>query len=223
MKFNIDIVENHLILLYRESRFLIDTGSPVSISKSSEIEIFNQPHATLQKVPGWDIDDFSNAIGSDIDGLIGGDILKHYQFQVNCQDRSFSILEPSSFKDLDNVDIKIFMGVPVIEIVLGRDQVRAFLDTGAKISYVNSRHVEGLNPIGKRKDFHPLLSKEFETLIYELPICFNHQKLSLTFGVLPQFLEEVLSIGDTEVIVGNDIFSHFSIIFDYSSKKLYCI
>ena len=221
MKFNIDIVENHLILLYRESRFLIDTGSPVSIAKSSEIEIFNHPHATLQKVLGWDIDYFSNATGSKLDGLIGGDILKHYQFQVNFQDQSFSILEPSSFKDLDSVDIKILMGVPAIEIVFGREPIRAILDTGAKISYLKSCHVEELDPIGESEDFYPGVGK-FKTSIYELPIHFNNKKLNLTFGKAPPFLELLLTGLGAEAVVGNDIFLHFSITFDYSSEKIYC-
>ena len=40
MKYKIEIFDNHLILLYKDSRFLIDTGAPITISNLNPIEIF---------------------------------------------------------------------------------------------------------------------------------------------------------------------------------------
>ena len=44
---------------------------------------------------------------------------------------------------------------------------------------------------------------------------------SLNFGVLPDALEASLSMANTKAIIGNDIFSHFSLIFHYANKKIY--
>ena len=39
MTYNIDIYDNHLILISNNGRYLIDTGSPVTISNSEKIDI----------------------------------------------------------------------------------------------------------------------------------------------------------------------------------------
>ena len=100
------------------------------------------------------------------------------------------------------------------------NRIRTFLDTGAKISYINSTYVKNLKSIDNRQDFYPTVG-DFETDIYEFPIIFNDSKIDLTFGVLPTQLEQTLSFGNTKGIIGNDIFLYYCMIFDYKNKKIY--
>ena len=71
-----------------------------------------------------------------------------------------------------------------------------------------------------REDFYPTFGR-FNTPIYELSINFNDREIFLNFGVLPELLEASLSMANTKAIIGNDIFSHFSLIFHYANKKIY--
>ena len=112
------------------------------------------------------------------------------------------------------------MGIPTIEIGLGEVAIRAFLDTGAPISYLNRQYLEWLNPIDHKEDFYPNFGR-FKTPIYELPIDFASKKIDFTFGVLPNRIETALLKGDTLAIIGNDIFRHFTIFFDYANRKIY--
>jgi len=220
MRYHIDTFDNHLILLHQENKFLVDTGSPVSISGGSEINVFGQGYEVSQHYLGFTIEELSKAIGCNLHTLIGGDILKNHKFHVDFENKQFSILESLSCEELEGVNIDLYMDIPIIEIGLGQDTIRGFLDTGAKISYLNSQYVDTLKPIDDREDFYPNFGR-FNTLIYELPIKFNNKEVCLTFGVLPKTLEVALSMGGTKAIVGNEIFSYFSLIFDYSNKKIY--
>ena len=222
INFNIETFDNHLILLSNDNRFLIDTGSPTTIAKSTEIDIFNSKYKVSQKYLGLEIDKLSELVGTDLDGLIGGNILKNHVFHIDFKNKSFSILD-SIPDNIDFVDIDFYMNIPIININLDNQSVRAFLDTGAKISYLNSEYVQDSNSIGDKEDFYPSVGV-FKTSIYNKSIMFPHDKqLNLTFGSLPESLEQALSFGGTKAIIGNDIFSYYSLIFDYSNKRIYFV
>lgn len=222
MEYMIDAFDNHLILVNKDKKILIDTGSPISISNQEEIEIFGLTHKSSQTYLGVTIDGISKRIGYDLDALVGGDILKNLIFQVDFNNRLFSVLESFPCEDRDGkevVDIDLYMDIPIIEILVGKDSTRAFLDTGAKISYLNRQRTEGLKAIDEREDFYPTFGT-FSTPIYEVPVNFKGREILLTFGVLPEPLEASLSMANTTAIIGNDIFSHFSLTFDYKNKKV---
>ena len=83
---------------------------------------------------------------------------------------------------------------------------------------MSSAYVEEFTPTGNREDFYPAYGR-FKTPIYELPVKLNNREIILTFGVLPRDLEAALSMGNTKAIIGNGIFSYYSIIFDYSKGE----
>lgn len=219
MTYDIDIYDNHLILISNNCRYLIDTGSPVTISNSEKIEIFNTNYKTSTNYLGLSVESLSKSLGTNIDALIGGDVLKNHIFKIDYKNKSFIIIDEINTNN-ESIDIDLFMGIPIIEIEINGNRIRTFLDTGAKISYINSTYIENLKPIDNRQDFYPTVGN-FETDIYKFPIIFNDSKIDLTFGVLPTQLEQTLSFGNTKGIIGNDIFLYYCMIFDYKNKKIY--
>ena len=219
MIYNIDTYDNHIILLFDNYKYLIDTGSPVTIANSDRIEVFNTSYKTSTNYLGLTVEALSKSLGTNIDALIGGDILKNHIFKIDFKNKLFIILDKI---DTNNkfIDIDLFMEIPIIEVEIDENRIRTFLDTGAKISYINSTYIENLKPIGRSQDFYPTVGT-FETDIYRFPIIFNGLEIELTFGVLPIELEQTLSFGNTNGIIGNDIFSYYSITFDYENKKIY--
>ena len=72
----------------------------------------------------------------------------------------------------------------------------------------------------EKEDFFPGFGK-FEAPIYNIPMTFFGQDIHFNFGILPDSLETAMLSGRTQAIIGADIFSHFSLIFHYSNKKIY--
>ena len=70
--------------------------------------------------------------------------------------------------------------------------------------------MEEFTPTGNREDFYPAYGR-FKTPTYEVPVKLNGREIILTFGVLPRNLEAALSMGNTKAIIGNGIFSYYSI------------
>ena len=221
MNYNIDNFDNHLIINDHGKKFLIDTGAPVSFSNETEINIFEQTYRASQSYLGFSIEKLNEEIKYDLDALIGGNILKNHIFQVDCKNKLFSVLNEISLDNTQEyIDLDFQMDIPIIEIGVEKKTKRAFLDTGAKISYLNRKLVKHLEEIEIREDFHPTLGR-FQTPIYKIPMILNEREISLEFGVLPEKLESGLLVTGIEAIVGNDIFSFFSLIFNYSDKKIY--
>ena len=114
------------------------------------------------------------------------------------------------------------MNIPIIKVTINNKTINTFLDTGAKISYINKKYTQDLKAIDSIKDFYPTIGS-FRTDIYKMSITFNSLEISLTFGVLPEMLEAALLLGNIEGIIGNDIFQYYSLTFDYKNKKIYYI
>ena len=75
MEYPIDIFDNHVILIDKDKRLLIDTGAPISISDGSSIDVFNNVYSTKKTYHGANIpplpdankfEIFKNYLNSDI-------------------------------------------------------------------------------------------------------------------------------------------------------------
>ena len=229
MKYPIDIFDNHVIIVNEEKRLLIDTGSPISISNGNEINIFQTTYKASDKYHGATIDEISGYVGCPLDALIGNNILQEHIFQIDFQNLLFSSWEkvPTEGISTDEFIDVDFNGIPTIKIIVNpvnvlanQNPIESWLDTGAKISYLNKQYVQGLDSVCIKEDFFPGLGK-FEVPIYDLPISFNGKEIPFQFGILPQSLELANLSGTTQAIIGADIFSYFSLTFDYADKKIY--
>ena len=187
MSYNFKIFDNHIILIDKKNRYLIDTGSPNTISNLPEINLFNSNYKAIKNFQGLTTNQLSQQLGTKIDALIGGDILKNYMFNINIKDKNFSILTEIPKNNPDSMDIDFLMNIPTIKITLNNKSINAFLDTGAKISYINKKYTQDLKSIDSIEDFYPTIGS-FRTDIYKMSITFNSSEISLTFGVLPEML-----------------------------------
>ena len=81
-----------------------------------------------------------------VDGLIGADIIQNFTL----------IIDPPSQKITVSGDtlempiifpIEVFMGIPILTVSVAGTKLRAFLDTGAHLSYVDSELTGTIIPI----------------------------------------------------------------------------
>jgi hypothetical protein len=80
-----------------------------------------------------------------------------------------------------------------------------FVDTGARLSYVDEKIAANYAPIGKESDFYPGIG-EFETDVYEIPFQQGEMGFQLRCGVLPKILETALFVTGKRGIVGSELF-----------------
>ena len=222
MQYPIDLFDNHVIVVDNNKKFLIDTGSPISISNENEIEIFGMTYGSTERYLGANIDEISNLVGCHLDALIGNNVLKNFIFQIDFKNQLFFVWD-SLPRETINIDEYIdaeFTGMPTIQILINQKPIRSFIDTGAKISYLNKQYVQRFDPLDKKEDFLPGFGK-FETPIYNIPMTFYGKEIPFKFGILPHRLEEGMLAGSVQAILGADIFSHFTLIFHHANNKIY--
>jgi len=102
------------------------------------------------------------------------------------------------------------MGVPIANVMIGNTRCEAFIDTGARLSYVAKSFVASYSPCGVEKDFYPGMG-EFETQVYEVPFQIGSKQIMLRCGVLPVLLEKALFITGKLGIIGTEIFEKFEV------------
>ena len=223
MQYPIDIFDNHVILIDKDKRFLIDTGAPISISDGSSIDVFNNIYSTEKTYHGANINEIGNYVGCGLNALIGNNILANYVFQIDFNNKLFSIWNSLPEETINTEDFieADFQGIPTIDVLVNNDNpITSWLDTGAKISYINKNYVQHLDSMENQKDFFPSYG-EFEVPIYNIPLIFNGVEIPFKFGVLPDDLEAAMLSGRTSAIIGADIFYHFTLTFDYNQQRIY--
>ena len=105
-------------------------------------------------------------LGTTIDAVIGGDLLQQFECLIDLGRKRVVLSHGSLGCDGVSLRTPLMLDVPTAEITVGARQGVAFLDTGARLSYMDPAAVTG-RPVGREKDFFPLVG-EFETDIYEV-------------------------------------------------------
>ena len=98
-----------------------------------------------------------------------------------------------------------FMGVPSAFFSIAGNNYQMFVDSGAKLSYVDQKVASKFTPVGREKDFYPSLG-EFETDVYEIPFQLGHSDFTLRCGVLPKLLETTMLLTGNAGIIGSELY-----------------
>ena len=89
----------------------------------------------------------------------------------------------------------------------------AFLDTGARLSYMDQADVNGARKQGEEEDFYPVIGR-FRVPVYLRTITVAGQPFRARFGVLPEALGALLSIAGVNWILGSEVFRRYQVFFD---------
>ena len=163
-------------------------GAPISISMKIQLKFLIQINQLFSTYHGANIDEISSYVGCSLDALIGNNILKNYTFRIDFENKLFSVWNstPEEIINSENSIKADFQGIPTIDILINDGStITSWLDTGAKISYINKDCVQHLSPSDNKRDFFPSYG-EFEVPIYDIPIIFNGVKIPFKFGVFIQ-------------------------------------
>ena len=218
-QFQLEIFKGHPIILEGEHRILIDTGAPSTIHRSGEIQFCGDDYDCTVNYMGLKISNISELLGMEITTLLGADILSEYKILFDYANKVVTF----SKEDLNFVgktlDIIVFMGIPILQMSVNNQELKFFLDTGARLSFLSSDITRNYKCVGTEEDFYPGVGP-FQTDCFEVPTVFDGQLHLFKFGNLPDLLQMTLMLGGTHGIVGYDFFSQYQVLLDIRNRKL---
>ena len=127
---------------------LLDTGSPVTLSRTGVLNIAGLSLTNLSSsFFGAALNTLNELCGKNFDALLGGDALsKLPPFSVTREEKVLRFGAPQSPKDIQ-IEFSTVANVPRCKFTAMQGAIdgSAFLDTGAKVSYIHSRFMPLLN------------------------------------------------------------------------------
>ncbi len=218
-KIQIQLFEGHPIIHDGENKILIDTGAPSTIHISNTLEFCSENFPCSTNYMGLTIPKISELLGTEITSLLGVDVLSHFKILFDYKNQ-FVVF---SKQELDFVGTQIsisrFMGIPIIRMNVDNQELKFFLDTGAKLSYLSQSFTANFESLGTVEDFYPGVGK-FETDFFEISTFLGDDEFLVKYGNLPALLQMTLMMGGTDGIIGFDFFNHFNVMLDLENNQL---
>ena len=209
----ITLYYNRILVDINGNITMLNTGASKSIG-DRPLTLLNKEYSLDSSFLGLRTEELTDLMGTDVNTLLGGDILKHLYFIINWVEKeaTFSTV-PLPFEG-DIIPVTLFSNIPVIDVQVGNKKLKMIIDTGSDISYLHRWIVSDYHQIGTVKDFYPGLGN-FETDIYKIPVKISDSIINIRCGELLKELELALIMANADGILGNDLFNLFgSIYFD---------
>ena len=211
-EYEYEFFDGHIVVCAGGERLLIDTGAPSSTGSSSPLGFaggeFSVEECYLEVSP----ESLSKSIGTQIDALVGTDILNRYDILIDPAAHRFVLTEGELPLAGGLLELDSFMGIPILEAATGGETVRMFFDTGAKLSYLDSELTDRLEPVGTATDFYPGVG-EFSTNAYDVVIDLASEKVVLRVGNLPELLRTALMVSATKGVLGTAILKTHKVVY----------
>lgn len=216
--YSLDTATGHPVIDLGGVRALVDTGSPLSFGKP--LSILGDSHHPGPGLGIVNVEEISRCIGERIDVLLGTDILAQYSFTIDWDGGRISFT-----RDTDPlpggriIDTSLRHGVPCLEFATGAGSALAFFDTGAKLSYMDPRAVNGTRSLGEEEDFFPAVGR-FRVPVYQKEVSIAGLPLVMKFGVLPAALSMVLGLAGVHWILGSELLRGREVQFDLGQGRI---
>ena len=202
----------HLFMTIGEALWLIGTGSPQSFSDVPILELDGISLRMRSNFRGVNSQTLSTLTGTPTVGLLGADVLN--QFDIICDLPSSQIMFSSEPVDMKgrSVSVQSFQGIPIIDAVIGGQNARVFLETGAKLSYWHEASLVNYPATGVFEDFYPGIGL-FQVDTYRVPVGIGGRNFDIRFGVPTTQVLSMLRMAGVTAILGNEIFQNQKIGF----------
>jgi hypothetical protein len=218
-QFQIQLFQGHPIITDGVNRILIDTGSPSTIHASDSLNFCSESFGCSTNYMGLTVSKISDMLGTEITTLLGADILSDFKILLDYQHQIIEFNKQEIYIDGTQADISNFMGIPIIKMTVDNQELKFFLDTGAKLSYLSDSLTSNYESVGTDEDFYPGVGK-FQTECFEIPTVFGDNEFVVKYGNLPTLLQMTLMLGGTDGIIGFDFFNNFKVVLDLKNNRI---
>ena len=153
-QFQLEIFKGNPIILEGEHRILIDTGAPSTIHRSGEIQFCGDDYDCTVNYMGLKISNISELLGMEITTLLGADILSEYKILFDYANKAVTFCKENLNFVGKTLDITAFMGIPILQMSVNNQELKFFLDTGARLSFLSSDITRNYKCVGTEEDFY---------------------------------------------------------------------
>jgi hypothetical protein len=168
---------------------------------------------------GFNVANLTALVGVPVTGLLGIDVLK--RFDITFDLPSSQIIFSSEPVALNGtvVPLQDYKGLPIIEAVIGGHSSRAFLETGAKLSYWSNESLPTYPATGVFEDFYPGIGL-FQVDTYRVPVGIGGRNFDIRFGVPTTQVLSMLRMAGVTAILGSEIFQKHKIGFQPRQNRI---
>lgn len=199
---------------------LIDTGSPSTIHRNNSLQFMGKTYRTQSEYLGLTLPKLCGLLRKEVSTLIGMDILSEYKISIDYKNRKIVFFNEKVEYDASSLLIENFMGIPVLPIEIQGEPIKCFLDSGARLSYLNSDLTGNMQFAGREKDFYPGIGN-FETDCFLANTSIGKESFEVKYGTLPDLLNLTLLMAKVHGILGFDFFRTFKILLDFENNKIF--
>jgi hypothetical protein len=108
------------------------------------------------------------------------------------------------------ISTRYLYGIPIIRCLVAEQQIDLILDSGSKLSYLDSTIALKYPRVGENTDFFFGFG-EFKTDMYQAPVRIAGFQFNHSVGVLPKPLQDTLCLFQANGIIGVDLFDEFAV------------
>lgn len=220
-KFELNNYDNHIIIEKKGQKLFINTGSPLSMGVSDEVELCGKHFNNIgDNIKGYSLNQLQDNLGIPVNYLIGNDILSNFKLFISLKNNELVITDEELEKYSNSKMINccgFIMGAPIINFNIKDKSYSAIYDSGAKTSFFKGELVSRLKSIGEIEDFNPLLGK-FSSSKYNIYISLSKHLITLPCGKLPETIERFLEPQFLSAVIGNHLLKEFEIYIDYNAE-----
>ena len=201
---SLEFKTGHLYLAIDGAEWMFDTGSPTSFGAVSSIVLDGEAFKIPSSYMGMDAEKLSGFANHPTCGLIGSDIINRFDVRIDVDTGEMILSLDELSVDGAVIPLDQFMGIPLMEVEIGKAMYWMFFDTGAQVSYFQHGSLQSFPAAGGITDFYPGYG-QFDTETHMLEAKIGEQAMTLRFGNLPKMLAAGLVMGGAKGIVGNAI------------------
>jgi hypothetical protein len=209
-KYELQIIDGHPIFNSGKQIILLDTGSPVTLTNDQNLLFENRTFDVQRSMGGANIAHVSDLLGFPIHVLLGSNIISQFHVCVDYKNGSVTFSDDPINEERNFVALGKTMGLPVVNAKVDTHDLKFYLDTGARLSYLHSDFTL-MHKTGRiEEDFYPGLGK-FETPVFSMNTEVSNEIFETKFGHLPKNLETMFLSGDIKGILGFDFFNNYGV------------
>ena len=229
-RYPLQLHDNHLVAEIGGHFALLDTGVPRSVSHTvREFDFLGETVQPSRHFTGVDLETISQLVGCSIDILLGLDCLASCYWRLEDLESENPQLVTSSSPELISLSNSLrtqdWSPWPIIQMEIEAIVCQAYLDTGAKLGYVDMSDEDILGQIAQRStqpatDFWPLIG-EFETHLRDVEVSIADYQLNLPLGELPAEPGLSFDLLGVKAILGVDVLRQLAVEFALPDGQIY--
>lgn len=200
----LSFIDGHLFVRVEGADWLVDTGAPASFGEPSELKIGDRTFQVADSYMGLNPATLSKYVGHPTAGIIGADVLGTFDTLFDVPGGTVSFSEQPMELAGEEIETRLFMGIPTVEVAIAGKSHRMVFDTGAKLSYLQDDALTSFPSAGMATDFYPGLG-QFQTETFRVDADLGASTFTLRCGRLPELLGMALMMTGAVGIVGNEV------------------